>query len=171
MDKKSKQKNFLWSVFALLVISFFVAYAIQHPDKRFESLFIVLGSTVVFWRSITALKQTNEIEQIQSIKSMPDELTLNEVLAQELAVVYKHSTRCPVSMSAFRQIKRFAEMNPEVSVYLVNVIEQRHLSNLIAERLGIRHQSPQVIVLNHGRPVWQASHEGVQATALAKHLR
>jgi bacillithiol system protein YtxJ len=89
-----------------------------------------------------------------------------EVLTAPQAVVYKHSPLCGVSAMAIRQIKKFAERNPNVPVYVVDVIGQRDLSLQIAVDLGIFHQSPQAIVLTSGEPRWHASHLAVKAAVL-----
>jgi len=60
--------------------------------------------------------------------------------------------------------------HPAVPVYLVDVLDQRPLSQALAARLGIRHESPQAIVLQSGTPVWHDSHFAVTADALAAAL-
>ena len=57
-----------------------------------------------------------------------------------------------------------------VPVFLVDVLSQRPLSRRIAAELGIRHESPQVIVLRRGTAFWHASHYDVTADALAKEV-
>jgi bacillithiol system protein YtxJ len=54
---------------------------------------------------------------------------------------------------------------------LVDVIRQRPLSREIAARLGIPHESPQVIVIRGGTVRWHASHYEVTADALAAQIR
>jgi bacillithiol system protein YtxJ len=76
----------------------------------------------------------------------------------DLAVVFKHSTTCPVSFSAERQMNAFMRSHPEVPVYKVLVREQRTTSNQIADWTGVEHESPQVIVLRKGAVVASASH-------------
>ena len=85
---------------------------------------------------------------------------------EEVALVYKHSTRCPISLMAHQEVERFAEAHPEVPVYLVDVIFGRPLSLYLAQRTGIVHQSPQAILLRGGEPAWSASHMGITADAL-----
>jgi bacillithiol system protein YtxJ len=95
-----------------------------------------------------------------------------ERLAQsELAVVLKHSTMCPVSTGAHREVDSFVVAHPEVAVHKVHVIEDRALSNYIEECTGVRHESPQVIVLRDGDVVWHVSHFAVTAEALAERVR
>jgi bacillithiol system protein YtxJ len=52
-------------------------------------------------------------------------------------------------------------------VYQVNVILRRKLAARIAEDLGVRHESPQVIVVTGGKPSWHASHMDVTTEGLA----
>lgn len=82
-------------------------------------------------------------------------------------VVFKHSTQCPISAAAYRQMETFVQ-TASTPVYLVRVIEERPLSNKIAERLQIRHQSPQVMIVKANQVVWQASHYDITAKAVAQ---
>lgn len=84
---------------------------------------------------------------------------------QEPVVLFKHSTMCGSSYRARRQIHTLTEAN-DPPVYELIIQEARPLSNKIAEALGIRHQSPQVIVLHQGRPIFDASHGRVTAEAV-----
>ena len=89
------------------------------------------------------------------------------ILAEDRVVVYKHSPICGLSLRALPHIKRFEKQWPDVPVYQVNVIRRKKLSGRIAEDLGVRHESPQVIVLNEGKPIWHASHSAVTTEGLA----
>ena len=85
---------------------------------------------------------------------------------QELApdcYVYKHSTACPVSAAAATVVRGNAFDRP---VYWVNVIEQRPLSNWIADAYGVRHQSPQLLKITGGRVEAQWSHFDISAANL-----
>lgn len=88
-----------------------------------------------------------------------------------LALIYKHSPICGVSALAREEVVRFAEANPAVPVYQVDVIEARGLSRRLAEGLGVRHASPQVILLRGGTAVWATSHLGVTTDALEGAVR
>lgn len=90
--------------------------------------------------------------------------------AEEVALLYKHSTRCPVSLMAHAEVQRFGEAHPEVPVYLVDVIFSRAASRYVAERTGLVHHSPQAILLRGGEPAWEASHLGITAGALERGL-
>lgn len=99
-----------------------------------------------------------------------DERSLDAAIGEGPAVVYKHSTRCGISLVARREIAAFAAGHPEVPVVQIDVLASRGLSNRVAERLGVRHQSPQAILVYGGEAVWDASHFRVRATSLAEAL-
>lgn len=80
---------------------------------------------------------------------------------QARAVVYKHSTRCWGCRPALQAITTFAERHPDVPVYIVDVLLSSELAQTIAADTGVRHESPQVLVLGDGRVVWHASHSRV----------
>ncbi|HSB70340.1 MAG TPA: monothiol bacilliredoxin BrxC family protein [Candidatus Methylomirabilis sp.] len=73
-------------------------------------------------------------------------------------------------MDALGEVQEFVRRRLGVPVFLVDVLSQRPLSRRIAADLGIRHESPQAILLRAGRPLWHASHYDVTADALAKEV-
>jgi bacillithiol system protein YtxJ len=79
------------------------------------------------------------------------------------AFILKHSTACPISASAKARFEQYAAANeaamPPCCILLV--IEDRPLSNRVAESLGVQHQSPQLILVKGGEAVWSASHNGI----------
>lgn len=81
---------------------------------------------------------------------------LDELLARSQTtpvVVFKHSLTCSISASVYKDMADYAG-----DVALVVVQRARALSDEIAARTGVRHESPQALVLRHGRAVWHASH-------------
>jgi bacillithiol system protein YtxJ len=93
---------------------------------------------------------------------------IGQLLNGDLAVVFKHSTACPVSWAAHAQVSKFMREHPETAVYLVPVIKERSLSQKIAAATGVRHESPQVIVLRRGEVVASVSHGDITADSLAE---
>ena len=81
-------------------------------------------------------------------------------------LVFKHSTTCPISAAAYREIEGI-----DADVNLVVVQTARNISNEIASRTGIRHESPQAIVLKDGKPVYIASHYNVRAEEVTEKLK
>jgi len=85
-------------------------------------------------------------------------------------LLLKHSTRCPISAGAQARYSRFAEEHPDIACWQVLVIEQRAISNLIATETGIMHQSPQVILFQHTKPVWHVAHHSINESAMTTAL-
>ena len=80
---------------------------------------------------------------------------------QRVVVLFNHDPWCPISGRAFREISRM-----ERDVAIVDVSRARDVTAAIAKRTGVRHESPQVIVLQGGREVWNASHFAITAEAV-----
>lgn len=89
---------------------------------------------------------------------------LEAVLAAPVAVLFKHSTRCPLSARARAELT-LARVD-DVPFALVDVVAQRETSQALAERTAVPHASPQVLVLRAGQVVWHASHGRVTAAAV-----
>ena len=72
-------------------------------------------------------------------------------------VIYKHSATCELSEVAQREMRAMhGRGGPDVFEIVVQTA--RPLSNHVEDHFGIRHESPQVIVVNKGEPVFNASH-------------
>ena len=82
-------------------------------------------------------------------------------------VLFKHSRTCPISSMAQMSIGQL-DAPDDPDVYRVVVQSARTLSNAIAERFGVRHESPQVLVVHNGAVVHHASHMGVSATRIRR---
>lgn len=81
-------------------------------------------------------------------------------------VLFKHSLTCPISAGVHQEIS-----GADADVYIIVMQNARGVSNEIAERTGIRHESPQAIVLKNGKPVYSASHYDVTASDVEASLK
>ena len=82
-------------------------------------------------------------------------------------VIYKHSPICSISETAIQEFEAFAGAAPgNAELFSVDVLDARPASLKIEELTGIRHESPQVLVMAEGAVVWHASHRRVRADAL-----
>ena len=80
---------------------------------------------------------------------------MTEEGADDNCYIYKHSTTCSISAAAADVVRSHAWTRP---VYWVNVIEQRPLSNWVATRYGVRHESPQLLKVTDGKVEAHWSH-------------
>jgi bacillithiol system protein YtxJ len=82
---------------------------------------------------------------------------------QKPVIVFKHSIACPVSARAYREMEK---VQTEVNILVVQ--SAREVSRELANLTGVRHETPQVIVLRDGKAVWNASHFDVRAIAVTE---
>lgn len=88
----------------------------------------------------------------------------------EPVLVMKHSRTCGVSAQAFDEVKQWLKQNDDTRVYLVTVQTDREVARAITDRLGVRHESPQMLILRDGRAAWHASHYRVTSSAIEQAL-
>jgi len=79
--------------------------------------------------------------------------------------IYKHSTRCSVSLFAMKRLLLLDTTQNETWVY-IDVVAQRPLSLALAEELNILHESPQLILLSEGNVLAHGSHHQVTETTV-----
>ena len=95
-----------------------------------------------------------------------DRATLDNLLTdskQKPVIVFKHSNACSISSRAYREMEK---LDAQVNILVVQTA--REISRELASLTGVRHETPQVIVLRDEKAVWNASHFDVQAVAVAK---
>jgi bacillithiol system protein YtxJ len=78
-------------------------------------------------------------------------------------IVFKHSNACSISSRAYREMEKV-----DAEVNILEVQSAREVSRELANLTGVRHETPQVIVLRDGKAVWNASHFDVTAGDVAK---
>ncbi len=104
-----------------------------------------------------------KIDQVQDVDAILAASQTEEIL------VYKHSPICPVSFHAQRVMTQFGETEKHPRLCIIDVIKSRSASRYLAEKIGVRHESPQVLLLHSGKCVWNTSHEGINLEALKEH--
>ncbi len=75
-------------------------------------------------------------------------------------LIYKHSNRCGICWAAKSRLE--ALDTDRLPIFIVDVLAYRPLSNLIAERFGVHHESPQAILLRNGEAVVVKSHSSIR---------
>ena len=93
--------------------------------------------------------------RLQSVEDWSGMLESSET---EPILIFKHSTTCGISSHVLAAVNEFLSKNREVPFGIVHVVEDRRLSDAIADHTGIRHESPQMIAIRNKRPIWHTSH-------------
>jgi bacillithiol system protein YtxJ len=113
------------------------------------------------------------VKQLSGVKAPFVELFTTAALDAAFAesggapvVLFKHSNSCPISAYAYGQMSGLQK-----KVLLVVVQKARDISNEIAARTGVRHESPQVLILKNGSAVFQSSHYDITTEDVEKAVR
>jgi bacillithiol system protein YtxJ len=107
------------------------------------------------WIPLTNLDQLNEIVALSNEKPI---------------AIFKHSTRCSISRFALKQFENEFALEDKVDAYFLDLIEYRDVSNEIANRFQVVHQSPQLLLIKNGQSVYDASHSDIDAGDLVERL-
>jgi bacillithiol system protein YtxJ len=105
-----------------------------------------------------------ELQQHRDLEQLLDRSRTDPVL------IFKHSTQCPISGQVYQEFAEFAAGAGGAVCGAVLVIENRELSDAIAKRFGVRHESPQALLIKDGRVVWHASHWSITTDSLGDAL-
>lgn len=103
------------------------------------------------WTELTDIVQLMEIDAISNEKPV---------------AIFKHSTRCSISRMALKQFEREYDLNEVVDAYFLDLIAHRDISNEIARKYNVYHESPQLILIKNGKAVYDVSHSDIDAEAL-----
>ncbi len=109
----------------------------------------------VNWTELTDIAQLLEVTAISNEKPV---------------VIFKHSTRCSISRMALKQFEREYDLNETVDAYFLDLIAHRDISNEIASRFNVYHESPQLILIKNGQAVYDVSHSDIDAVALKEKI-
>jgi bacillithiol system protein YtxJ len=87
-----------------------------------------------------------------------------------MKLYYKHSDQCPISAGAKMEVDGFLKQNPDpIDFELINVISDSARSAEIAEKFGIEHESPQLILADdNDKVLWHASHRRIKKDRIIK---
>lgn len=109
------------------------------------------SETKINWIPLTSLEQLDEIETASKDKQI---------------LIFKHSTRCSISRMALKQFEKEFDLDNKVNAYFLDLIAYRDVSNEIASRFNVVHQSPQLLLIKDGKSIYNASHSDIDAEAL-----
>ena len=105
--------------------------------------------------------------RLTPVRHLEDLDRLLEGYSVRPVLLFKHSHTCGVSAEALDELlDHLSDRVQDASYAIVTVQTHRDLSNAVAKRLGVRHETPQVLLISGGEVVWSASHFRVTAAAV-----
>lgn len=108
----------------------------------------------------------NNLQSVEELDYLDALSEANPVL------IFKHSTRCSISTATLSRLERHwdAEKAGQVAIYYLDILRFRDVSDEIARRYGVTHESPQALLLSGGKSVYHASHFGIAFADITNHL-
>ena len=97
------------------------------------------------WKNLEEKRQLEEIRRISK---------------DDPVLIFKHSTRCNVSTMALSRLERKWTDN-KIITYFLDLLANRDVSNGVANEFGVKHESPQALLIKAGRVVYHSSHNGI----------
>lgn len=135
----------------------------QHHETKSMNLFKNLfgASETENKTSNVGWKRLTNVDQLQEV--------IKES-AEKPVAIFKHSTRCGISRMVLKQFEAEYDLDDLVTPYFVDLLENREVSNEIANQLGIAHQSPQLLLVRNGKTIYDASHGDIYADDLKRYI-
>ncbi len=110
-------------------------------------------SSKIEWRQLTDLGQLNEIIDLSNEKAV---------------LIFKHSTRCSISRFALKQFENEFDLKEKITPYFLDLLNHRDVSNEVANRFDVFHQSPQILLIKNGKAIFSTSHDDIDAKFLER---
>ncbi len=119
----------------------------------------------IFGSSDTVTPRTSKIDWIQ-LTDIGQLNEIQEVSNQKPAIIFKHSTTCSISRMALKNFEREFDLHDKIEVYFLDLLNFRAISNEIASKFKVVHQSPQLLLIKNGISVYDVSHDSIDADLL-----
>lgn len=102
----------------------------------------------------------NEMNQLDEIKSLSK---------SKAVLIFKHSTRCGISRMVLKNFENEYNLQDSgMELYFLDLLENRAISNEIALKFNVLHQSPQVLVIQNEGIIYHDSHHQISVEAIKK---
>lgn len=93
-----------------------------------------------------------------------------ELSHEKPQIIFKHSTSCSISAISKSRLDNSKGLLDNADVYYLDLLSHRSVSNDVAEKLGVYHESPQVIVINSGEVSYDESHLDISVEDILEHF-
>lgn len=103
------------------------------------------------WLPLTEISQLDVIVRLSCEANTP------------VVCIFKHSTRCAISDMIKNRLERTWKGDALALVYYLDLLKYKSVSDTIAKRFDVIHESPQLLVIKNGECVSHTSHYGIDA--------
>ncbi|WP_405382405.1 bacillithiol system redox-active protein YtxJ [Maribacter sp. LLG6340-A2] len=108
------------------------------------------------WQDLTMVTQLEDIKRASAVRPQ---------------VIFKHSTTCGISRMTLNMFKNSYNLEPgQMDFHFLDLLAHRDVSNAIADTFGVRHQSPQLLIVKNGVVVFHDSHGAISEVDLEQYI-
>lgn len=104
------------------------------------------------------------------LESMDQLETVAEKSNNRPQVIFKHSNTCGISRMVLNMFEGSYNQELDIDLYFLTIQNHREISNRIAEKFGVRHESPQLLVVKNGDVTFHTSHGAISDMDFTKYL-
>lgn len=109
--------------------------------------------------------------QLDEIQSPEQYEKMMEHSAEKPVLLFKHSTTCPISAAAYEEYTNYlTSADANVAAYLIKVIENRDVSNQVEADTNVKHESPQIFLIENKKVRWHTSHSKITSEAIKNEM-
>jgi len=105
----------------------------------------------LIWNDLSEVSQLNELIELSHTTPV---------------LILKHSTRCSISGMAKNRLELYWETSVGIAPYYLDILNHRNVSDELAKKFNIRHESPQILLLKNGASIFHASHNEIDFNKL-----
>ncbi len=104
------------------------------------------------WNSLSDISQLDTIIENSKVKAQ---------------AIFKHSTRCGISRSVLRKFEQQFDSSSPIELHYLDLLSHRSISNEIAQKFNVVHQSPQLLVIKNGEVIVYDSHYDILSVKIS----
>lgn len=92
---------------------------------------------------------------------------IGEMSYAKKQAIFKHSTRCSTSSMILNRLEREFDISEEkMDVYFLDLIKYREVSDDIADRWNVKHESPQLLIIENDHVIYHNSHTAISINSI-----
>ena len=114
----------------------------------------------MLWHKLT------DISQLEDIKNLSKEQSGFGLTV----LLFKHSTRCSISSMALSRLESKWQDDDKIPAYFLDLLNHRDISNEIAIKFSVVHQSPQLLIISKEKCIYNTSHSDIDAGIIKNYL-
>jgi bacillithiol system protein YtxJ len=123
----------------------------------------------VFGKREKSAEERNQLPWIH-LESLAQLDELVEKSKKKAQVIYKHSMTCGISNMTLRMFSDAYEMDTDCDLYFLTIQSHRDISNTVESHFGVRHESPQLLIIKNGKVNFYTSHGAIAEVNLKDYV-